>query len=435
MSGKVFINYRRGDDPGFTRALYLRLESEFSADRLFMDVEGAIRPGDDFVDVLNQQVKQSDIFLAVIGPRWLETLRARENDEDDFVHIEIKAALDQGKRVIPVLVGGASMPPPSALPESIRALARRNAIEIRVERFTADAHSLCEALRTLLANPSALQKPPETAPRRAEPHRLAPLSPETLGKDVLHAFRTPAAALRRALRKTMFAMSPDLERYALNGLYFDPLRASSGEPILSVVGADGHRLAKVDLLDDAGLLGAPAHIIHRNGVSQLWALLENIGGDIDIGISAAGLNVRAGARSLTCERIDVAFPEYRRVIPSSHAFMPRVRTREVAQALDELALQAAPADARVEFSFTPGKVRLTLMNHPAGVKSTHEIPAQFADQAPPQLVNARYAIDILQRIDVEDSELGFDDAPGPIKITGVGETDTLFVLMPIRAAA
>jgi hypothetical protein len=49
MAGKIFINYRRGDDAGFTQALYLRLESEFASGDLFMDVEGHIKPGDDFV--------------------------------------------------------------------------------------------------------------------------------------------------------------------------------------------------------------------------------------------------------------------------------------------------------------------------------------------------------------------------------------------------
>jgi hypothetical protein len=40
MAGKIFINYRRGDEAGFTQAPYLRLESEFASDDLFMDVEG-----------------------------------------------------------------------------------------------------------------------------------------------------------------------------------------------------------------------------------------------------------------------------------------------------------------------------------------------------------------------------------------------------------
>jgi hypothetical protein len=76
MAGKIFINYRRGDDPGFTQALYLRLEDEFTATDLFMDVEGYIKPGDDFVTVLNPQVVACDVMLAVIGPRW-SNLRQR----------------------------------------------------------------------------------------------------------------------------------------------------------------------------------------------------------------------------------------------------------------------------------------------------------------------------------------------------------------------
>ncbi len=107
MAGKIFINYRRGDDAGFTQALYLRLEDEFTADDLFMDVEGHIKPGDDFVEVLNHQVAASDVLLVVIGPRWADLLAARAGDPDDFVAIEIKAGLDNAKRVIPVLVGGA----------------------------------------------------------------------------------------------------------------------------------------------------------------------------------------------------------------------------------------------------------------------------------------------------------------------------------------
>ncbi len=43
--GKIFISYRRDDDPGFAQALYLRLEQEFGGENLFMDVEGHIKPG------------------------------------------------------------------------------------------------------------------------------------------------------------------------------------------------------------------------------------------------------------------------------------------------------------------------------------------------------------------------------------------------------
>jgi hypothetical protein len=116
-----------------------------------MDVEGHIKPGDDFVAVLNSQVIATDVMLAVIGPRWSELLAARANDPDDFVAIEIKAALENNKRVIPVLVGGAGMPRADALPETIMALARRNAVGLRPERFKADCQGLITALKEQLA--------------------------------------------------------------------------------------------------------------------------------------------------------------------------------------------------------------------------------------------------------------------------------------------
>jgi hypothetical protein len=146
MARKIFINYRRSEDWGAAQALYQQLESELPGADLFMDVEGKIKPGDDFVRELERQVGACDVLLAVIGPRWADLLAARVGDPGDFVVIEIWAALEQGKRVIPVLVGGAAMPRAETLPEPIRALARLNAVVLRPERFRADCEGLIEAL-------------------------------------------------------------------------------------------------------------------------------------------------------------------------------------------------------------------------------------------------------------------------------------------------
>jgi TIR domain-containing protein len=105
MSGQLFINYRRGDDPGFTGRLFDRLEDAFTADQLFMDVD-SIAPGLDFVRVLEEHVGKCDIFLAVIGPNWLdardEAGNRRLDNPNDFVRIEIESALQFGKRIIPI---------------------------------------------------------------------------------------------------------------------------------------------------------------------------------------------------------------------------------------------------------------------------------------------------------------------------------------------
>lgn len=151
-NGHIFISYRRDDSAGYTRAIYDQLVKRFSKDRIFMDVD-AIEPGLPFDEVINQAVGRCEILLAMIGKHWLEQqvdVGPRVNDPKDFVRIEIAAALSRNIRVIPILLDGASMPPEEALPEPLRAFARRNAIEVSNSRFTSDVERLVEAVSKVL---------------------------------------------------------------------------------------------------------------------------------------------------------------------------------------------------------------------------------------------------------------------------------------------
>jgi hypothetical protein len=167
MTGKIFLCYRRKDAAaGFALALFNRLEQSFPAENLFMDVEGGIGAGQDFVRVLREQVSACDVMLALIGPDWLtatdEKGRLRLENPDDFVRIEVESALRLGKRVIPVLVQKAEMPRADALPESLKELARRNAVGLTQERFKADAQGLIKALEDVLAEAEAARQLAET---------------------------------------------------------------------------------------------------------------------------------------------------------------------------------------------------------------------------------------------------------------------------------
>jgi TIR domain len=118
MLGKIFISYRRGDDPGSAGRLLDVLKATFEADQLFIDVDN-IEPGLDFVQVIQERVAQSQILLAVIGKHWCDARGVdgsrRLDDPSDIVRVEIESALDQNKRVIPVLIGDIKMPTPEDL--------------------------------------------------------------------------------------------------------------------------------------------------------------------------------------------------------------------------------------------------------------------------------------------------------------------------------
>ena len=115
-----------------------RLADRFGPGQIFMDVD-TIEPGVDFAAAITRAVSTCVVLIAVIGPKWTTLTNARGQpriaDPDDVVALEIKAALDRGIRVIPVLVDGASMPASDELPEALQGLARRHAIQLDHESF------------------------------------------------------------------------------------------------------------------------------------------------------------------------------------------------------------------------------------------------------------------------------------------------------------
>ncbi len=149
MSGRILINYRRVDSLGSAGRIYDRLAEHFSHKQVFMDVD-AIEPGADFVEVIERAVTDCDAFVAVIGSDWVTVTddegQRRLDNPDDFVRLEIAAALKRGIRVIPVLVEGAAMPRSIDLPDELKPLVRRNAIEISHTRFNIDAERLIRAI-------------------------------------------------------------------------------------------------------------------------------------------------------------------------------------------------------------------------------------------------------------------------------------------------
>jgi hypothetical protein len=146
---RIFISYRRADSEGYVGRLYDQLIERYDRNDIFLDV-GTIKPGEDFVDAIEEAVGSCDVLLAVIGPQWLgmsdEQGQRRLDNPHDFVRLEIATALKRDILVIPVLVHGAAMPGPHDLPGDLAALSRRNAIELSHDRFAYDVDRLVEGM-------------------------------------------------------------------------------------------------------------------------------------------------------------------------------------------------------------------------------------------------------------------------------------------------
>ena len=152
--GRIFISYRREDSAFPAGWLYDRLCARFGSDYVFKDVD-SIDPGDDFLRVIEDAVGSCQVLLALIGDHWLDitdpTGHRRLDDPNDFVRLEIEAALRRDVRVIPILVGRAPLPSSEQLPDSLRGLIRRHAIELSPNRFEPDVARLVRIIDKTLA--------------------------------------------------------------------------------------------------------------------------------------------------------------------------------------------------------------------------------------------------------------------------------------------
>ncbi len=152
-----------------------------------MDV-AAIEPGRDFRKAIDASVASCSALLAVIGREWLEARdeagERRLDDPNDFVRVELASALRRDIPVVPVLVRGAKMPRVDQLPDDLKELAYRNAVELTYTRWKSDVQALIQALRIYLDAPcpdAPAANQDNQAPGRPEPspaNQAAELKPD-----------------------------------------------------------------------------------------------------------------------------------------------------------------------------------------------------------------------------------------------------------------
>ncbi len=141
---EIFLSYRRTDSRDATEQLATLLARQFGADHVFYDLHrGAIAPGAEWQQVLDQRLRQANILLVIIGPGWLDARDEggrRLDQPDDPVRHEIELALTLGTQKLPVLVAGTASPKRQQVPPSIQALFDIQAVRLDDATFEVDVH-------------------------------------------------------------------------------------------------------------------------------------------------------------------------------------------------------------------------------------------------------------------------------------------------------
>ncbi|MEJ0007713.1 MAG: hypothetical protein WDM77_15440 [Steroidobacteraceae bacterium] len=203
--------------------------------------------GQDFRGHLNGIIGGCIVVLAIIGPKWLDTRnnagQRRLEDPDDFVRIELEAALSRDIPVVPVLVGHAPMLGAGDLPASLGSMIYRQSIEVRPDPdFHNDATRLVSALKVII-DPNA--------PRDPAPSQSGTQSP-------VARLLWPAAFAVAAVAAIAFAIP------ALKHLRESPLPETRTEISVHASYANGGQIA---LSPDGRQI---VFVEADNGIARLW---------------------------------------------------------------------------------------------------------------------------------------------------------------------
>lgn len=134
MAPKIFISYRREDTKWVATTLRDALRKRFGSDSVFLDIDN-IPVGVDFRVHIQNAIGRCDIVLVIIGTRWAAPIpnssHRRIDEPDDYLRLEIEAALNRNIPVVPVLIDDTPMPAEFELPASLKELRYRQATRLR----------------------------------------------------------------------------------------------------------------------------------------------------------------------------------------------------------------------------------------------------------------------------------------------------------------
>ncbi|MBS0150202.1 MAG: sigma 54-interacting transcriptional regulator, partial [Nitrospira sp.] len=149
-SGGIFI-VNRSEDGLHARLLRKSLRERFG-DRILIDPED-IHRGKDVLATAQLAIREADVVIVLIGPRWLDSRNPEGfrsiDSQEDKVRIEIAEALRSRITVVPVLLDRADMPRPAMLPDEVKDLSNWQAYKLDDSDWERDFTRLADSLESL----------------------------------------------------------------------------------------------------------------------------------------------------------------------------------------------------------------------------------------------------------------------------------------------
>ncbi len=234
------------------------------------------------------------------------------------------------------------------------------------------------------------------------------------------------AQLRRLIDQTGFSMAQQDVRYYLNGML---LEVANGQ--LRAVSTDGHRLATC--LTDVVVDTDSDHqiIVPRKGILELARLLQSGEEAVRLQIGANHIRAHVGDFIFTSKLVDGKFPDYQRVIPRNGNKFVLGDRQELRQVLSRIAILSNEKYRGVRLLLSSGFLQV-MANNPEQEEAEETVAVDYEGESLEIGFNVNYLIDSLSILNSETVRFTLSDANSSALIEGVDESDSLYVVMPMR---
>jgi DNA polymerase-3 subunit beta len=241
-------------------------------------------------------------------------------------------------------------------------------------------------------------------------------------------FQVQSPLLRKMIQKTIYAVSTDLTRPALCGVYWEVDRSG-----LTMVSTDGHRLAKVEAKVDLKDIDKTEVIIPPKALSTFKSYSEQEE-MIKVGLGDNSVSIEMNDVSIYSRLLEGPFPSYQKVIPSGNSKALTVTRDDLSAATKRVSILSDALTHQVVFSLDRDKLTLHVTTQDLG-EAREELEATYGDEPMDIGYNAAYIQDILRTIDGDEIAFKLDrpDNAGMIMpVDEKGELKQLCIVMPLR---
>ncbi|WP_284140670.1 DNA polymerase III subunit beta [Virgibacillus sp. LDC-1] len=243
------------------------------------------------------------------------------------------------------------------------------------------------------------------------------------------SFTMPIDLLKGMIKQTVFAVSAMETRPILTGVSVT-LQGGS----LHFTATDSHRLASRTIPVEASNVEFANVVIPGKSLNELYKTLDDSEETVEISVTNNQVLFQTKHLNFLSRLLDGNYPETSRLIPEQSKTVIQAKTKDLIHTIDRASLLAKEERNNVVRLTTLDNNQLEITsNSPEIGRVSEEVSVQSLDGEELKIsFSAKYMLDALKAMEVEDVKINFTGAMRPFIIQPVNDDQILQLILPVR---